>query len=65
MLDRSERHDRIARELDAEARRRGGRIARSLVGQGMLDEVPDLVEYPVVASGSFAERVPAACPRKC
>ena len=37
------------------ARRRGGRIARSLVGQGMLDEVPDLVEYPVVASGSFAE----------
>jgi glycyl-tRNA synthetase beta chain len=33
MLDRSERHDRIARELDAEARRRGGRIARSLVGQ--------------------------------
>jgi len=53
MLDRSERHDRIARELDAEARRRGGRIARSLVGQGMLDEVPDLVEYPVIASGSY------------
>ena len=55
VLDRSERHDRIARELDAEARRRGGRIARSLVGQGMLDEVPDLVEYPVVVSGAFAE----------
>lgn len=55
ILDRNERHDRIARELDAEARRRGGRIARSLVGQGMLDEVPDLVEYPVVASGAFAE----------
>jgi glycyl-tRNA synthetase beta chain len=54
VLVRSERHDRIARELDVEARRRGGRIARSLVGQGMLDEVPDLVEYPVVASGSFA-----------
>jgi len=54
ILDRNERHDRIARELDAEARRRGGRIARSLVGQGMLDEVPDLVEYPVVVSGSFA-----------
>lgn len=53
MLDRNERHDRIARELDAEARRRGGRIARSLVGQGMLDEVPDLVEYPVVISGGF------------
>jgi glycyl-tRNA synthetase beta chain len=55
ILDRNERHDRIARELDAEARRRGGRIARSLVGQGMLDEVPDLVEYPIVVSGTFAE----------
>ena len=55
IIDRNERHDRIARELDAEARRRGGRIARSLVGQGMLDEVPDLVEFPVVASGSFPE----------
>lgn len=55
VLERGERHDRIARELDAEARRRGGRIARALVGQGILEEVPDLVEYPVVASGSFAE----------
>ena len=55
MLDRAERHYRIARELDSEARRRGGRIARSLVGQGMLDEVPDLVEYPVVISGTFAQ----------
>jgi len=55
VLERSERHDRIARELDAEARRRGGRIARALVGQGMLEEVPDLVEYPVVVSGTFAE----------
>lgn len=54
VLERSERHDRIARELDAEARRRGGRIARALVGQGMLEEVPDLVEYPVVVSGTFA-----------
>ncbi|HEX4913111.1 MAG TPA: glycine--tRNA ligase subunit beta [Vicinamibacterales bacterium] len=54
MLDRSERRERIARELDAEARRRGGRIARSLIGQGMLDEVPDLVEYPAVISGTFA-----------
>ena len=55
ILDRNERHDRIARELDAEARRRGGRIARSLVGQGILDEVPDLVEYPVVVSGTFLQ----------
>lgn len=55
MLDRGERRDRIGRELDAEARRRGGRIARSLIGQGMLDEVPDLVEYPVVTSGTFPD----------
>ena len=55
LIDRNERHDRIARELDAEARRRGGRIARSLIGQGMLDEVPDLVEYPVVVSGSYPD----------
>lgn len=55
ILNRSERQDRIARELDSEARRRGGRIARSLLGQGILDEVPDLVEYPVVASGTFSE----------
>ncbi|MDO8679507.1 MAG: glycine--tRNA ligase subunit beta [Acidobacteriota bacterium] len=55
VLERSERHDRIARELDAEARRRGGRIARALVGHGMLEEVPDLVEYPVVISGGFAD----------
>lgn len=53
VLDRRDRGDRIARELEVEARRRGGRIARSLVGQGMLDEVPDLVEYPVVTSGTF------------
>jgi glycyl-tRNA synthetase beta chain len=55
VLDRAERRDRIGRELEGEARRRGGRIARSLVGQGMLDEVPDLVEYPVVISGGFAQ----------
>ena len=55
VLERSERHDRIARELDVEARRRGGRLASRLVGHGMLDEVPDLVEYPKVISGDFAQ----------
>ena len=55
VLDRAERRDRIARELEGEARRRGGRLARSLVGQHLLDEVPDLVEYPVVLSGGFAQ----------
>ena len=55
LLDRTERRERIGRELDNEARRRGGRIAKSMIGQSMLDEVPDLVEYPVVASGTFSQ----------
>lgn len=55
VLERSERQDRITRELDIEARRRGGRIARHLVGQTLLQEVPDLVEYPSVISGTFDE----------
>lgn len=55
LIERGERHDRIGRELDAEARRRGGRVATALVGHTMLDEVPDLVEYPVVVSGTFAD----------
>jgi glycyl-tRNA synthetase beta chain len=54
VLDRAERRDRIARELEIEAHRKNGRLAKSLVGQGMLEEVPDLVEYPVVVSGTFA-----------
>lgn len=55
VLDRDERHSRIARELDVESRRRGGRIGTALVGQALLQEVPDLVEYPFVLSGRFAE----------
>jgi glycyl-tRNA synthetase beta chain len=55
VLERSERQDRISRELDIEARRRGGRIGRQFLGQGLLQEVPDLVEYPAVISGAFAE----------
>lgn len=55
VLERSERHSRIARELDVEARRRGGRVATALVGHTLLHEVPDLVEYPFVVAGHFAE----------
>jgi glycyl-tRNA synthetase beta chain len=55
VLERDERHSRIARELDVDARRRGGRVATALVGQSLLQEVPDLVEYPFVISGHFAE----------
>ncbi len=55
VIERGERHDRIARELDAEARRRGGRVSISPAGQHALDEVPDLVEYPAVVSGTFPD----------
>jgi glycyl-tRNA synthetase beta chain len=54
VLERSERQERIQRELDSEARRRGGRVARQF-GQALLLEVPDLVEYPKVVSGTFAD----------
>ncbi len=54
VLDRGERHDKIGRELDAHARRLGGRVS-PVAGQfGLLAEVPDLVEYPSVIAGTFA-----------
>jgi glycyl-tRNA synthetase beta chain len=55
VLERSERQERLTRELDSEARRRGGRVSRLHGGQALLQEVPDLVEYPKVVSGTFAE----------
>ena len=55
MLERSERHDKIARELDAKAQRLQGRVSRTARAEsGLLDEVPDLVEYPSVVGGTFA-----------
>jgi len=55
ILERSERHDKIARELDAKAQRLHGRVSRVARGEaGLLDEVPDLVEYPSVVGGTFA-----------
>jgi glycyl-tRNA synthetase beta chain len=55
ILERSGRHDRIARELDASARRLQGRVGRASRGEsGLLEEVPDLVEYPSVVAGTFA-----------
>jgi glycyl-tRNA synthetase beta chain len=54
ILDRGERHDKIARELDAHAQRLGGRVSASVATQsGLLQEVPDLVEYPAVVAGTF------------
>ena len=54
LLDREERRDKIARELESHARRLGGRVHRMPAVQALLDEVPDLVEYPFVVAGTFA-----------
>jgi glycyl-tRNA synthetase beta chain len=55
ILDREERRERIVRELDLHARRLGGRVHRVAAAHaGLLDEVPDLVEYPTVVAGTFA-----------
>ncbi len=54
VLDSGERHDRIARELDAHAQRLGGRVSAAASQSGLLQEVPDLVEYPTVVAGTFA-----------
>src|SRR5947208_727310 len=56
ILERSERHDKIARELDAKAQRLQGRVSRTVHSDsGLLHEVPDLVEYPSVIAGTFAQ----------
>jgi glycyl-tRNA synthetase beta chain len=55
VLERSERHNKIARELDAKAQRLQGRVSRTVhTDSGLLHEVPDLVEYPSVIAGTFA-----------
>jgi glycyl-tRNA synthetase beta chain len=55
ILERAERHNKIARELDAKAQRIQGRVSRTVSHEtGLLLEVPDLVEYPSVVAGTFA-----------
>jgi glycyl-tRNA synthetase beta chain len=55
ILERAERHNKIARELDAKAQRLQGRVSRTVSHEtGLLLEVPDLVEYPSVVAGTFA-----------
>jgi glycyl-tRNA synthetase beta chain len=55
ILERGERHNKIARELDAKAQRLQGRVSRTVRQEsGLLLEVPDLVEYPSVIAGTFA-----------
>jgi len=55
ILERSERHNKIARELDAKAQRLQGRVSRVVrQDSGLLEDVPDLVEYPSVIAGTFS-----------
>lgn len=55
-LSRIERRDRVVRDLDAQARKVGGRVMlhQSAQAEALLDEVPDLVEFPGVVAGAFA-----------
>ncbi len=55
ILDRQERQDRIARALESKARSLGGRVgSAAMLHSTLLDEVPDLIEYPTVMAGTFA-----------
>ena len=55
LISRSDRRDRIRRELDGAARKMNGHVL--IKGQpqaeALLDEVPDLIEYPSVVAGAF------------
>ena len=53
LIDRNDRHDRIVRKLKKYAMSVGGRVAPIGQGSTLLDEVPDLVEYPAVVTGHF------------
>jgi glycyl-tRNA synthetase beta chain len=52
ILDHAERRDRIARELEAKARKLGGRVSLR-EHAALVDEVADLVEFPGVVAGFF------------
>ena len=56
ILDRQERQDRIARGLEAKARSLGGRVGgAAMLHSTLLEEVPDLIEYPTVMAGTFSK----------
>jgi glycyl-tRNA synthetase beta chain len=56
ILDRQERQDRIARGLEAKARSLGGRVGSAAAHHStLLEEVPDLIEYPTVMAGTFSK----------
>jgi glycyl-tRNA synthetase beta chain len=56
LLARTDRRDRILRDLEAHARRLGGRamLQQHPMTEALLEEVPDLVEFPSVIAGAFS-----------
>jgi glycyl-tRNA synthetase beta chain len=55
VLEHEERHNKIASALDANAQRLHGRVSRAVRAESLLlDEVPDLIEYPGVVAGTFS-----------
>ena len=56
LLSRIDRRDRILRDLEAQARRLGGRamLQGHVQAEALLEEVPDLVEFPAVVAGAFS-----------
>lgn len=53
VIDRDDRRERIVRKLDVCAKKVGGRVSGMSAGASLLEEVPDLVEYPSVVTGTF------------
>ena len=54
ILNRADRESKIRRELETHARKLGGRVSGLVAAQSsLLQEVPDLVEYPAVVAGHF------------
>ena len=55
LLTREERRARIAKKIETQAERLGGVVGGAGGAASLLDEVPDLVEYPSVVAGRFPE----------
>ena len=53
IIDREMRRSRITQKLDRCAGQVGGRVAGGADQGSLLEEVPDLVEYPSVVTGTF------------
>jgi len=56
ILSRIDRRDRIMRDLEAQARKIGGRamFQQLPTAEALLEEAPDLVEFPAVVAGAFS-----------